>query len=81
MKEFLIKKDENGYFCENEKAAIERLGRIEALYQRLQTQQEEISAELSQLRAAGKTKSVRFNQLLTKKLNNVNIIAALESCF
>ncbi|MGN0468914.1 MAG: hypothetical protein ACI4GY_09345 [Acutalibacteraceae bacterium] len=81
MKEILTTKDENGYRCKDEKAAIERLGRIEELYQRLQTQQEEISAELSKLRAEGKTKSVRFNQLLTKKLNNVNIVATLESCF
>lgn len=81
MKELLTNKNENGYSCTDEKAAIERLGRIEALYERLCREQEEISLELSKLRASGKAKSVKFNQLLAKKLTNVNIIAALEACF
>lgn len=81
MKEILTIKDENGYHCENEKAAIERLGRIEEMYRRTCEEQEKISAQLSDLRAAGKARSVKFNQLLAKKLTNVSIIAALESCF
>lgn len=81
MKEILTFKDENGYRCKDEKAAIERLGKIEALYERTCKEQEKISAELSDLRAKGKAKSVKFNQLLAKKLTNVSIIAALESCF
>ena len=81
MKEMLTIKDENGYHCENEKAAIERLGKIEEMYKKTSEDQEKISAQLADLRAAGKAKSVKFNQLLTKKLTNVSIIAALESCF
>lgn len=81
MKEKLTEKDENGYTCLDEKAAIERLGRIEELYERLCHEQEKITTELSDLRAQGKAKSVRFNQLLAKKLSNVSILSALESCF
>lgn len=81
MKELLTNKNENGYSCTDEKAAIERLGRIEALYERLCREQEEISIELSKLRASGKAKSVKFNQLLAKKMTNVNLIASLEACF
>lgn len=81
MKEKLTAKNENGYFCPNEKAAIERLGRIEELYERLCLEQKKISSELSDLRSSGKGRSVKFNQLLAKKLTNVSIISALESCF
>lgn len=81
MKESLTYRDENGFHCKDEKAAIERLGRIEEFYKRTCEEQEEISAQLADLRAAGKAKSVKFNQLLAKKLTNVSIIAALEACF
>lgn len=81
MKEILTFRDQNGFHCKDEKAAVERLGRIEEFYKRTCKEQEKISAELSALRAAGKAKSVKFNQLLAKKLTNVSIIAALESCF
>lgn len=81
MKEKLTEKNENGYQCLDEKAAIERLGKIEELYERLCREQEEISSELSDLRSQGKAKSVKFNQLLAKKLSNVSILSALESCF
>lgn len=81
MKKMLTVKDENGYFCTDERAAIERLGKIEEFYERLCREQEEIGLALSDLRSQGKAKSVKFNQLLAKKLTNVNIIAALEACF
>lgn len=81
MKEMLTLRQENGYVCQNEKAAVERLGKIEELYRRTCKEQEELSSQLSKLRADGKAKSVKFNQLLAKKLTNVSIIAALESCF
>lgn len=81
MKEILTIKDNNGYHCENKKAAVERLGKIEEMYKRTCEEQEQISAQLAELRSAGKAKSVKFNQLLAKKLTNVSIIAALESCF
>lgn len=81
MKEMLTIKDENSYHCENEKAAIERLGKIEEMYKKTSEEQEKISAQLAELRSAGKARSVKFNQLLAKKLTNVSIIAALESCF
>lgn len=81
MKKMLTEKEGDGYTCADERAAIERLGKIEEYYVRICCEQEQISRELSELRSQGKAKSVKFNQLLSKKLTNVNIIAALEACF
>ncbi|MBP1743407.1 MAG: hypothetical protein H6Q58_385 [Firmicutes bacterium] len=69
-----IKLGEDGYSGE----AIDRLGRFENMYFDLIAQQVEISKELEKLRSEGKTKTVRFKQLLTNKLTNSNILVTFE---
>lgn len=54
--------------------AITKLATFENIYEDLITKQSEISGELEKLRNAGKTKSVRFKELLVNKMTNAAII-------
>lgn len=80
----------NNQFCVDESSisyvdneyigeAINRLATFENIYENLILGQNLISNELEQLRLAGKTKSVRFKELMVKKLTNGNTIALLKS--
>lgn len=81
MKERITKQTEDGYTAVCAEKAAARLGRVEDLYERLSKEQEALSAQLASLRAEGKMKSVKFNQLMAKKLTNTNVIALLEASF
>ena len=70
-----IQAGEEGYTGE----AIERLAKFEDICQMLEEQQEKISAELEQLRQAGKVKSHKFNELLGKKLTNGYFLSLLKT--
>jgi hypothetical protein len=59
-------------------AAIEKLARMENLYEDLCRQQERITAEMEALRAEGKQKTMRFRQLLANKVTNNNVMVMLE---
>ena len=75
----LTERTERGYFLPPERleAAVERLGALETLYEELSARQAAIPGELEELRAAGKDKTVRFRELLARKLTNTAILDAL----
>jgi len=70
-----IRQADGGYASE----AVDRLGRFENVYYDLTAQQVEISKELEKLRSEGKTKTVRFKQLLATKLTNSSILITFET--
>lgn len=63
---------------ENRAAALERLGRLETLWENLYVRQAEISAQLAALRADGKIKTAKFRELLAEKMTNAATLDALE---
>ena len=67
--------DDNGYSGE----AISRLARFENFYDDLLASQNKISKELEKLRNEGKTKSVRFRELMGKKMINSNIVILFKT--
>ena len=70
-----VKCDDNG--CSGE--AISRLARFENFYDDIVDGQNKISGELEKLRNEGKIKSVRFKELMVKKLTNSNIIILFKT--
>ena len=63
---------------EEREAALERLAAFENAYQALLEQQEELTARMEPLKAAGRQKSAQFRELLGKKLVNQQILLQLE---
>jgi hypothetical protein len=59
--------------------AVDKLARFENLYEDILNGQDEISKELEKLRLAGQTKSVKFRELMTRKLMNTNFLILLKS--
>ena len=66
----VINNDVNGYTGE----AITKLAKFENIYEHLLASQSQIPKELEKLRNEGKTKSVRFKELMVQKLMNGNTI-------
>jgi hypothetical protein len=62
--------DVNGYTGE----AITKLAKFENIYEDLIASQSQIPKELEKLRNEGKTKTVRFKELMVRKMTNANII-------
>ena len=58
--------------------AIERLARFENFYCDLLRAQTEYTAELDALKREDKTRSVRFRELMGKKLQNADILIRLK---
>ncbi len=70
-----VNRDVNGYSGE----AVNRLARFENVYDDLVASQNKISEELAKLRDEGKTKSVRFRELMVKKLTNSNFVILFKT--
>lgn len=58
--------------------AAEKLAKFEDLCEQLEAQQEQLSAQLAALRAAGKEKTARFRELMGQKLVNASTIGLLK---
>ena len=58
--------------------AVERLAKFEDLREELEAAQEELSRKMAPLRAAGQTNSVKFRELMGKKLMNSQILLLLS---
>ena len=71
----MVHHDENGYTGE----AINKLAKFENAFDDLILKQIKISEELEKLRAEGKTKSVKFKQLLAEKMTNNNILILFKT--
>ncbi len=65
----------NGYFGE----AITRLARFENFYTELLESQIKIPEEMEKLRGQGKTKSVRFRELMGEKMVKANLISMIKT--
>ncbi len=80
-------RDETGYFAQDcvctagaaRGEAIDRLGKFETLWQDIEAEQLTLSAEMEKLRAAGKQNTVKFRELMVKKLNNANMLAVFQA--
>lgn len=59
-------------------AAIDRLAAYESLHQEVLQGYQQLSSELEELRAQGKTKSARFRELMGKKLMSAYVINLLR---
>ncbi|NLW92389.1 MAG: hypothetical protein GXY34_12425 [Syntrophomonadaceae bacterium] len=59
--------------------AINRLAVFENIVEELMTSQKQISEDLEKLRGQGKEKSVRFKELMVKKLTNINTLILFKS--
>lgn len=70
-----VKLVENGYAGE----AIDRLAQFENIYDNLIAEQGKISQQLEELRNTGKKNSVKFKELLLKKLNNSFVISIYKA--
>ncbi len=74
LPESALTRGKNGFYGE----AIEKLARFEDICDRLTAEQNHIAEQLEELRRQGKTSSVKFRELMTKKLLNVNMLSIFE---
>lgn len=70
-----VQHDVNGYSGD----AVTKLAKFENIYDDLLSKQSEITKELEKLRLEGKTRTVKFKQLLANKMANSNIIILFET--
>lgn len=68
-----------GVECADTAAALEKLARCEDLCQYLEQRQDQLSQKMAALRAAGKTKTTQFRELMAEKLANSHTIALLQA--
>lgn len=67
--------DANG--CSGE--AVSRLAKFENFYDNLVASQNKVLEDLEKLRNEGKTKSVKFRELMVRKMTNNNIMISLKT--
>lgn len=76
--ERLTVKGKNGYETNDLEAAVNRLGRLEDLYEALLAEKEKITADMDKLSEAGRSKSATYRQLFANKMNVTNLISRME---
>lgn len=59
--------------------AINKLAIFENIYEELEAEQIEISKKLEVLRNEGKMKSLKFRELMTKKLTNTTVLTIFRN--
>ena len=74
----LTEKTKEGYETKDITEAVNRLGRLEDLYEALFAEKEKIGADMERLSDAGRTKSATYRQLFANKLNVTNLISRME---
>ena len=76
----ITRKTKNGYSIppELQESATARLGQWEDMIESLEREYEEISLQLENLRTTGKGKSVRFRELLARKLTVSTMLDTLR---
>ena len=58
--------------------AIEKLAKYENMQQRLEEEQQRITADMDALKSQGKEKTVKFKELFGRKLANSHVITLLQ---
>ena len=73
--------DKDIYIVDNDKIdqAINKLAIFEDIYEELNAEQIEISKKLEVLRNEGKMKSLKFRELMTKKLTNSAVLTLFKN--
>lgn len=73
--------DQDNYIVDNDKLnqAINKLAIFENIYEELNAEQIEISKKLEDLRNEGKMKSLKFRELMTKKLTNSAVLTLFKN--
>lgn len=78
MSRHTVKQADGSYTAADPAKAIEQLGRLEDLCDLLAQEHAELSSQLEKMRYDNKTHSVRFKELVVKKLNNANVLSLLK---
>lgn len=76
--ERLTVKVNDAYQADDMAAAVDRLGRLEDLYEALLVEKEKITADMDKLSEAGRTKSATYRQLFANKMNVTNLLSRME---
>ncbi len=71
----LTQKIGGSYAAEDSGAAVQKLGRVEDLYESLLEERDGLCKKIERLRSEGKTKTASFSQFLGDKLMLENLIA------
>lgn len=82
MEERLTQFTPNGYQLKEGQqlsAALEKLGKLEDLYDSLLSEQENIEQKMAVLRAQGKQKTVAFRQLMADKFQLIALLTRLHN--
>ena len=74
----LTTKREKGYSAPDIQETIDRLGRLEDLYEALYAEQDRITADMERLSQAGRTKSATYRQYMGNKLLYRQLLSMYE---
>ncbi|MDR3766916.1 MAG: hypothetical protein Q3Y08_07810 [Butyricicoccus sp.] len=73
--ERLTRRTPDGVEVSDPAAALERLAQLEDLAEALLAERGQLAQELDTLRVQGKTKTVRFQELLARKMTNREMLS------
>ena len=76
--ERLTEKTETGYIVADPIQAVNKLGRLEDMYEALCEEKQKIERDMKQLSDSGKTKTVTYKQLFANKLTVINLLSRFE---
>ncbi|WP_270738986.1 hypothetical protein [Massilioclostridium coli] len=76
--ERLTQKIETGYIVADPIQAVNKLGRLEDMYEALCEEKQKIERDMKQLSDSGKTKTVTYKQLFANKLTVINLLSRFE---
>lgn len=75
----LTNKIDGKYSVEDTNRAVERLAVYENIQESLECEQKAITAQMAELRASGKEKTVKYRELFAKKLQNINALSLFQT--
>lgn len=78
MSRYTVKQTDGSYTVADTAEAIEQLGRVEDLCELLAQEQVQVASQLEKMRYENKTHSVKFKELIVKKLNTSNILTLFK---
>ena len=76
--ERLTEKTETRYIVADPIQAVNKLGRLEDMYEALCEEKQKIERDMKQLSDSGKTKTVTYKQLFANKLTVINLLSRFE---
>ena len=76
--ERLTQKTGTGYIVADPIQAVNKLGRLEDMYEALCEEKQKIERDMEQLSDSGKTKTATYRQLFANKLTLINLLSRFE---